>query len=118
MDGTTNREGRVEVCKDGRWGAVCNNEQEGIAGVVCSLLGFPGEGNTKYRKKKKITDSNVTGAKKNDSTHTGWRQTYNCILNSTHGHDCGEFLCDNSYLTVRCLTHQEVSNKECEYKIS
>ena len=45
MGGSTNREGRVEVCVDGRWGTVCNNSQEGIAGAVCSQLGFPAEGN-------------------------------------------------------------------------
>ena len=43
-NGSTNREGRVEVCMDGRWGTVCNNSQEGIAGAVCSQLGFPAEG--------------------------------------------------------------------------
>ena len=44
VGGSTNREGRVEVCMNGRWGTVCNNNQEGIAGYVCSQLGFPAEG--------------------------------------------------------------------------
>ena len=44
VDGSTNREGRVEVCVDGRWGTVCDNSQEGIAGAVCSQLGFPSKG--------------------------------------------------------------------------
>ena len=44
MGGSTNREGRVEVCMDGRWGTVCNNSQEGIAGAVCSQLGYPAQG--------------------------------------------------------------------------
>ena len=26
---------------DGRWGTVCNSSQEGIAGAVCSQVGFP-----------------------------------------------------------------------------
>ena len=43
--GSTNREGRVEVCLDGRWGTVCNNSQEGIAEAVCSQLGFAAQGN-------------------------------------------------------------------------
>ncbi len=42
MDGATIREGRVEVCSDGRWGTVCGegwtNED---AGHVCSRLGYP-----------------------------------------------------------------------------
>ena len=44
VGGSTYREGRVEVCVDGRWGTVCGNSQEGIAGAVCSQLGFPAEG--------------------------------------------------------------------------
>ena len=44
VDGSTNREGRVEVCMNGRWGTICDNSQEGIAGAVCSQLGFPSEG--------------------------------------------------------------------------
>ena len=40
MGGSTNREGRVEVCINGRWRAVCgegwNQEQ---AGLLCSKLG-------------------------------------------------------------------------------
>ena len=44
VGGSTYREGRVEVCMDGYWGTVCDNSQEGIAGAVCSQLGFPAEG--------------------------------------------------------------------------
>ena len=44
VGGSTNREGRVEVCMDGRWGTVCNKSQKGIAGAVCTRLGFPVEG--------------------------------------------------------------------------
>ena len=44
MNGSTNSEGRVEVCVDGRWGTVCDNSQEEIAEVVCSQLGFLAEG--------------------------------------------------------------------------
>ena len=44
VGGSTIRDGRVEVCVNGRWGTVCNNNQEGIAGAVCSQLGFPAEG--------------------------------------------------------------------------
>ena len=48
VEGSTHREGRVEVCVDGRWGTVSTNSQEGIAGPgeVCNKLGFPAEGNT------------------------------------------------------------------------
>ena len=45
MGGSTNREGRVEVCMDGRWGTVCNKSQKGVGEAVCSQLLFPGQGN-------------------------------------------------------------------------
>ena len=44
VGGSTNSEGRVEVCMDGRWGTVCSNDQEQIAEAVCSQLGFLVEG--------------------------------------------------------------------------
>ena len=44
MDGYTDQDGRVEVCVDGQWGTVCFNNQEEIAGVVCSQLGFSSTG--------------------------------------------------------------------------
>ncbi len=45
MDGATIREGRVEVCSDGRWGTVCGEGwTERDAGLVCSRLGYPTEG--------------------------------------------------------------------------
>ena len=43
VGGSTNREGRVEVCMNGRWGTVCNNNQQ-LAGTVCSQLGYSGDG--------------------------------------------------------------------------
>ena len=46
VEGLTHREGRVEVCVNGRWKTVSNNSH-GIAGPgdVCNKLGFPAEGN-------------------------------------------------------------------------
>ena len=42
MGGSTNREGRVEVCVDGRWGTVCGEGWgDTEAGLVCARLGFP-----------------------------------------------------------------------------
>ena len=45
VEGSTHREGIVEVCVDGRWRTVSNNSN-GIAGPgeVCNKLGFPAEG--------------------------------------------------------------------------
>ena len=44
VGGSTNREGRVEVCVNGHWGTVCNKSQEQISGAVCSRLGHPAIG--------------------------------------------------------------------------
>ncbi len=44
VGGPSNREGRVEVCVGGCWMTVCNNNDEGIAEVICEKLGFPHQG--------------------------------------------------------------------------
>ena len=50
MNGSTNREGRVEVCVDGRWGTVCGEGWgDTEAGLVCARLGFPGQGESNFR---------------------------------------------------------------------
>ncbi len=44
VGGPSNREGRVEVCVGGCWMTACNNNDEGIAKVICEKLGFPRQG--------------------------------------------------------------------------
>ena len=45
MDGANYREGRVEVCVDGRWGTVCGEDwTEEEARLVCGRLGFSEKG--------------------------------------------------------------------------
>ena len=42
VGGSTDREGRVEVCVDGRWGTVCGERWgDTEAGLVCARLGLP-----------------------------------------------------------------------------
>ncbi|XP_064397105.1 lysyl oxidase homolog 2-like [Halichondria panicea] len=43
VNGSTVMEGRVEVCVNGLWGTVCNNNPE-LAGAVCSQMRFSTEG--------------------------------------------------------------------------
>ncbi len=43
VGGTTNREGRVDVCTiQGHWATVCYKED--LTDTVCKMLGFPMEG--------------------------------------------------------------------------
>ena len=46
VGGFNHREGRLEVCVDGRWGTIPNISHDGLAGPgdVCNKLGFPAEG--------------------------------------------------------------------------
>lgn len=45
FSGSNNLEGRIEVCNNGQWGTICDdNFDNNDARVVCNTLGYPSEG--------------------------------------------------------------------------
>ncbi len=48
VNGTGPHSGRVEVCFNGRWGSICDDDWgRDDAEVVCNQLGFPGGENNR-----------------------------------------------------------------------
>lgn len=48
MGGSSNMEGRVEVCVDGDWGTVCDDGWSTVdANIACRQLGFSNSGEDK-----------------------------------------------------------------------
>ena len=51
VNGFTENEGRLEVCRYNIWGTVCNSEQASMARVVCRQLGLPYTGESECTSK-------------------------------------------------------------------
>ena len=112
------REGRVEVCVDGRWGTVCGEGWgDTEAGLVCARLGFPAEGKFQLTE---VSNSFYLCGLFADAIIRQFRgrilmPLYNlmcssrgkaipdCTANSIPSLGC------SNYSGVRCLTHQEAN---------
>ncbi|XP_064397460.1 neurotrypsin-like [Halichondria panicea] len=87
VDGSTDREGRVEVCVGGRWGTVQTNNLQMVE-FVCSTLGFPTE-----------------GSKAVSTFGHGTAPIRSCVIINSIIH-CVDIADDNSFeLGVVCKTH-------------
>ena len=108
---------------NGRWGTICNNSQEGIAGAVCSQLGFPAEGMfivlwdislmRLFRTLGALTEK--------DQSNVGGKLVLNCTqlsggvdINCTKVDNCSS---DNIGIRVMCRTYQEIAELEINQTI-
>ena len=122
VGGLTNREGRVEVCLDGRWGTVCGEGWgETEAGLVCSTMGFPAR--SKHISQTIHTIATYIPLLLTDSTMYQFgghlvQPIYNLTCSSSESDlpNCTVTLAPDSCvhsmdLGVRCLSHHEVASK-------
>ena len=119
MGGSTNREGRVEVCVDGQRGTVCGEGWgDTEAGLVCARLGFPRQSNRLHY--SDLLEPLCVIILLTDATiHPFGESSVQPIYNLTCSHpesdppDCtatpAPDSCDHSMdVGVRCLSHKEV----------
>ena len=53
LGGRRPSEGYVELCQDGAWGTLCDQDWDGRdAGVICQMLGYHRESEQKIHKKR------------------------------------------------------------------
>jgi len=91
VDGRNELEGRVELCYNGQWGTVCDDQWSfEDARVVCRQLGFSPNGS---RAAPGVTFPPGTGAILLDGVQcSGEEQTLlNCTTTGIGVHDCSHF---------------------------
>lgn len=96
-DGSSSREGRVEVSVNGVWGTVCDDHwSTENANVVCNMLGLP----------------QATSAPRGESFGSGsgpiWLDDVNCF-----GNESTLFLCKRADLGVKDCAHLEDTGVVC-----
>jgi len=110
VSGTNNKEGRVEIFYNGKWGTICDDFWDiKDANVVCKQLNF-----TRATAAKSyahfgvgqdpiwLDDVECSGSEKklSDCKHNGWG-SHNCVHNEDAGVVCGEInTCTHKYLVM------------------
>ncbi len=123
MGGAIYREGRVEVCVDGRWGTVCGegwtNED---AGHVCIRLGYSKESKDLFHIKKKVFYTNTDALIVTTfGQGTGLVHELTCLSSRSDCQcvDTSLSLCDHSKdIGVRCQSYSEVCTPEYKETLS
>ena len=123
VGGSINREGRVEVCMGRHWRTVCNKSQDGIAGAVCSQLGFPRRGMKAvvkqiYSRWYTLLMLSSTGARAISKFLSAGAPIQNCTVTYNGQMYCdltSDGSCDHTMdLWVTCSTYSEITTFEIQ----
>ncbi len=112
--GSTNREGRIELCSNGRWGTVCGDGwTEREAALVCSKLGYSSASRSLFASTCSVNLNPVSllllidATAQNFGEGTGRVYDMSCLTTDTDTSDCNLIItpssCHSMDVGVRCL---------------
>ncbi len=108
MGGSTNREGRVNVCTQGHWASICYNEDLEL-GIICKMLGFPMQGKLCTTRRQSSNVNVYTGAMANSTTSSIDPKVYCTVTDDGTTLNCGDtiqpHICGAGSLVITCETH-------------
>ena len=114
MGGSTDREGRVEVCDNKRWRTVCTGSQE-LAGAICSQMGYIFEGKSELINLLSTNDPSIESTVANSFPPGAFPEyRLNCTQLSNGKWHCTpvEQQCDSFMeLGVVCISYEEFDQR-------